>query len=315
MCSVGLYYGNELLSYSFPRDHHFNKKRVESFWKSIKIQGLLDRSEIVVLPPVLATEEILEYFHTKEYIQYVKERSELGQGSLDYGDTPAFKGVFEAACFVVGSVIDGLERVMSEKIVHCFIPVAGLHHSRRSKAAGFCVFNDIGVAISYIQKRYQLGRILYVDIDAHHGDGVHYEFYDDPQVFIADIHEELIYPGTGAKEETGSDNATGTKLNLPLSAGSGDTKFRNAFSIIEKFARHSEPQLIIFQAGADGLKGDPITHLQYTSEAHLYATEQLHQIAHEYCEGKMIALGGGGYNSNNTAAAWSSVLESLIGIS
>jgi len=315
MGEIGLYYGDELLQYSFPNEHKFNKERVKSFWETIQIFGLLERREIRLLKPVLASVGMLELFHIRNYIDFVKNMSEIGSGMLDYGDTPAFKGVFEAARYVVGSVVDGLDRVMNGELGHCFIPVAGLHHARRDRAAGFCVFNDIGVAIIYAKKKYNLSRILYVDIDAHHGDGVFYEFYDDPTVYIADIHEDgrYLYPGTGFRDETGSPQAPNTKLNIPLQPGSTDKEFFEAFKEVEKFAKKVKPELILLQCGADGLEGDPITHLRYTYRAHRHAAEVLHEIAHIFCKGRLVATGGGGYNENNTAAAWSAVLMAFLG--
>ncbi|MEM2884288.1 MAG: acetoin utilization protein AcuC [Nitrososphaerales archaeon] len=315
MGDIGIYYGEELLQYAFPNGHKFNKERVKSFWEAVQILGLLERREVRVLKPALASTDILELFHTKEHIEFVKKMSEVGSGLLDYGDTPAFKGVFEAASYVVGSVVDAVDRVMLGEVEHCFIPVAGLHHARRDRAAGFCVFNDIGVAIVYAKKKYGLNRILYVDIDAHHGDGVFYEFYDDPMVWIADIHEDgrYLYPGTGFREETGSPHAPNTKLNIPLPPGATDREFIEAFKEVEEFARRAEPQLIFFQCGADGLEGDPITHLRYTYRAHRHAAERLHEVAHILCKGRIIATGGGGYNENNTAAAWNAVLMGFLG--
>ncbi|MEM3530173.1 MAG: acetoin utilization protein AcuC, partial [Nitrososphaerales archaeon] len=230
------------------------------------------------------------------------------------GDTPAFKGIFEAACYVVGSTLLGLDMIMKKEFNHIFNPIGGMHHARRDRAAGFCVFNDIAIAIIHAKKTYHVKRILYVDIDAHHGDGVFYEFYDDPMVFIADIHEDgrYLYPGTGFSNETGSGEAVGTKLNLPLAPGSGDEEFKEAFKKVEEFAYQIKPELIIFQCGADGLKNDPLTHLNYTEEAHRYATKRLHRISHELCDGRIMALGGGGYNPDNVAKAWMEVLKGLL---
>jgi acetoin utilization protein AcuC len=173
------------------------------------------------------------------------------------------------------------------------------------------VFNDAGVAIEYAKKKFGLGRILYVDIDAHHCNGVFYAFESDPDVWIADIHEKGIYPGTGQEYETGKDRAEGTKLNIPLLHGSGDEEFKKAFQKVIEFGRKAKPELIIFQCGCDGLAGDPITSLKYTEEAHRFAAQELVKLANEFCEGRLLALGGGGYNLNNIARAWMSVVKEL----
>ncbi|HEY7506878.1 MAG TPA: acetoin utilization protein AcuC, partial [Nitrososphaera sp.] len=180
-------------------------------------------------------------------------------------------------------------------------------------ASGFCVFNDIGVAIVAARKKYGLQRIAYVDIDAHHGDGVFYEFEQDPLVFFADIHEDghHLFPGTGSEDETGKGEAAGTKLNIPVEPGAGDEKFISEFQRVEAFIDNARPELIILQCGADSLAGDPITHLKYSSRAHRHAADILHALAHKHCKGRIIALGGGGYNSKNIGAAWTEVVKSL----
>ncbi|MGQ9468706.1 MAG: acetoin utilization protein AcuC [Nitrososphaerales archaeon] len=313
MCSVGIFLGEDSLRYSFP-NHPMNSSRVESFWQKLK-EELGNREKIKIIKPIATSEDVLLLFHTKKYIEFVKRASEYGFGYLDHGDTPAYKGVFEASTYAVGSTLLGLDMIMKKELDHAFNPVGGYHHARRDKAAGFCVFNDASIAITYAKKVYGLKRILYVDIDAHHGDGVCYEFYDDPMIFTADIHEDgrYLYPGTGFSHETGSGKAEGTKLNIPLKPGAGDKEFKEAFIKVEEFAHRVKPELIIFQCGADGLEDDPLTHLRYTEESHKYSTKRLHDISHELCNGRIIALGGGGYNLNNVAKAWLEVVNGLLG--
>jgi acetoin utilization protein AcuC len=160
----------------------------------------------------------------------------------------------------------------------------------------------------------KIKRIAYIDIDAHHGDGVFYEFEDDPLLFFADIHEDgrYLYPGTGSSTEIGKGAATNTKLNIPLRPGASDDEFLEAFGKIEHFVDSVKPELIILQCGADGIAGDPITHLQYTSKVHKFAADSIHRLAHQHCKGKIIALGGGGYDRTNISAAWTEVVRSLV---
>jgi acetoin utilization protein AcuC len=313
MCSVGIFLGESTPRYSFPDDHPLRSSRAEIFLNKFR-EELNNKEGIRVMEPVIASEDLLLLFHTKDYVDFVKRASEYGFGYLDYGDTPAFKGVFEASSYVVGSTLFGLDMILKKEIDHIFNPIGGMHHARKDRAAGFCVFNDASIAIVHAKKAYGLKRILYVDIDAHHGDGVCYEFYDDPMVFTADIHEDgrYLYPGTGFSHETGSGEAEGTKLNISLKPGAGDEEFKEAFDKIEEFAHRIKPELIIFQCGADGLKNDPLTHLCYTEEAHRYATKKLHKISHELCNGRILALGGGGYNPDNVARAWIEVIKNLI---
>jgi len=216
---VQVYVGEALARYGFGEGHPFGPDRMDAFWKEAVRQGLNKR--VVITDPVQAIEELIHRFHTSAYIERVKTLSETGEGFLDYGDTPAFKGVYEAASTVVGSGLAAIETVMQGEYPRCFIPIAGLHHARRDMAAGFCVFNDAGVLIEALRSIYGIKRIAYADIDAHHGDGVFYAFEDDPDVWIADIHEDgrYLYPGTGHADETGKGGAKGSKLNLPLLPG------------------------------------------------------------------------------------------------
>jgi acetoin utilization protein AcuC len=222
--------------------------------------------------------------------------------------------VFEAAALVVGATLTATDAMMLGKCRRAFIPIAGLHHAARDRAAGFCVFNDCGVAIEILKKKCGLERIAYVDIDAHHGDGVFYAFEDDPAVIFADIHEDghYLYPGTGAPDERGSGSAKGTKLNIPMPPGSDDAAFDRVWPrVIEHLERH-DPQFIILQCGADSLEGDPITHMRYSPASHNKAARELRELAERLGHGRVLALGGGGYNRSNLAQAWNGVVEGLI---
>jgi acetoin utilization protein AcuC len=193
-------------------------------------------------------------------------------------------------------------------------PIGGLHHAGRGHAAGFCVFNDLGVVIETLRSDYGIRRIGYVDIDVHHGDGVYYAFESDPGLIFADIHEDgrQLYPGTGREDETGTGPAAGTKLNIPLAAGSGDAEFAQAWKRVEAHLSRHEPEFIVFQCGADGLKGDPLAHLQYSAATHALAAKSLRALAQRYGKGRLMAFGGGGYARDNLAKAWSAVLRELL---
>jgi acetoin utilization protein AcuC len=194
-----------------------------------------------------------------------------------------------------------------------FVPIAGLHHAARDRAAGFCVFNDCGVAIEQL-KRAGLKRVAYVDIDAHHGDGVFYGFEEDAAVIFADLHEDgrYLYPGTGFAGETGRGLAAGTKLNVPLPPGADDAVFAQRWPAVlahlEKFA----PEFVLLQCGADSIAGDPITHLRFSPAVHGRAARELGELADRLGHGRLLALGGGGYNRTNLAQAWTAVVENLM---
>jgi acetoin utilization protein AcuC len=307
-----VYVGDDLARYGFGQGHPFGPDRLGAFWKHVQATGL-DRRVTQCVPVTTGRDEI-ERFHTREYVDRVIEQSASGEGFLDCGDTPAFPGIYESACFVVGSVLDAVERLMDGACRHALVPIAGLHHAQRNSAAGFCVFNDCGIAIETLRSRYGLQRIAYVDIDAHHGDGVFYSFEGDPQLIFADLHEDgrFLYPGTGMAEECGKGAAAGTKLNIPMPPDAGDELFFQAWEKAEAFIEGHQPEFILFQCGADSIGGDPITHLHYTPAAHRHATQRLCRLADRYCDGRLLALGGGGYNRSNLALAWTAVLEVLV---
>ncbi|MEM2713971.1 MAG: acetoin utilization protein AcuC [Candidatus Pacearchaeota archaeon] len=193
---------DKLRLYSFPA-HLFNSSRYDAFinaFNEYKREGKLEGIEIIKARKASKSELLL--FHTKEYIQFVKESSSRGYGLLDYGDTPAFPGCYEAGCYVVGAVLNAVDAIF-KKNQSAFVPIAGLHHAYPNSAAGFCIFNDIGIAINYSRKNYSIEKILYFDIDAHHGDGVFYSFIADPNLYIVDFHQMPLYPGTGYSYEIG----------------------------------------------------------------------------------------------------------------
>jgi acetoin utilization protein AcuC len=310
--AVLLVAGEQIARYGFGDGHPFGPDRHEAFMRELHEAGMDGR--VRRASPRLATREELEYFHTSDYIDLVRERSISGHGYLDAGDTPAWKGVFEAASHVVGATLVAVESVMKGTAARAFIPIAGLHHAARNRAAGFCVFNDCGVAIEMLRRKFGVRRVAYVDIDAHHGDGVFYGFESDPDLLFADLHEDgrQLYPGTGRAEETGSGAAIGTKLNIPLPAGAGDAEFHEQWPRIEAYLMAGRPEFILLQCGADSLDGDPITHLRLTEAAHAYAASRLCAIADSLGHGRVVAMGGGGYNRRNLARAWTRVVGSFL---
>jgi acetoin utilization protein AcuC len=268
---VLVYKGEELAAYGFGDPHPFGTDRHDVFHREL-MEAELDPGIRYMRPRRASVDELL-LFHTPEYIDKVSRMSKEGRGYLDEGDTPALSGIFDAASDVVGTTLAAVDAVMHGEAKRAFVPIAGLHHAARDRAAGFCVFNDCGVAAEYLRQRHGLARVAYVDIDAHHGDGVFYGFADDPDLIFADIHEDgrYLYPGDAA-----------------------------------------EPEFIIFQCGADSLEGDPITHLCFTEQAHADAAATLCRLADKHCEGRLVGTGGGGYNRQNIARAWTRVVQAFV---
>jgi len=304
--------GDAIARYGFGNGHPFGTDRHDQFIGELQARGL--ESCVDLRAPRMASTLELTSFHTPAHVEFVEQRSKSGEGFLDAGDTPAFRGVYEAAGSVVGATLVAAEALMSGACRRAFVPIAGLHHAGRGHAAGFCVFNDCGVAVEILRARHGLRRIAYVDIDAHHGDGMYYAFQDDDQLFVADIHEDgrYLYPGTGSRAETGRGAAAGTKLNLPLAPGAGDAEFHVVWQEIESFLQRFPSDFILFQCGADSVAGDPIAHLQFSEAAHAHAARRLCAIADAQGHGRVLGMGGGGYNRRNLARAWTAVVEAFV---
>jgi acetoin utilization protein AcuC len=303
--------GPEIAAYGFPGGHPFGPDRHDAFMDELRKSACYAGLDRRAAPA--ASREQIEYFHTQAYVERVLRMSERGVGLLDQADTPAFPGVYEAAAHVVGGALAALDAIFAGPARRAFIPIGGLHHAARGGAAGFCVFNDCGIAIEAARRTHGIRRVAYVDIDAHHGDGVFYGFVDDPDVLFADLHEDgrFLYPGTGSRNETGRGTAAGTKLNIPLSPGAGDDVFLKAWDEVERYLEAAKPELILLQCGADSIGGDPITHLQLTPEAHAHAARRLAVLAERHAGGRVLGMGGGGYNRANLARAWTRVVEEL----
>ena len=306
---VRLYVDEALGQYGFPDGHPFGPDRQDAFWKEAVKQGL-DR-RVDTMPSRLADHDEITRFHTASHVERVENLSKVGEGYIDYGDTPAYPGVYEASAHVVGAALEGLQSIMNGECLRTFQPIGGLHHARRGNAAGFCVFNDCGVVIDTLREQYGVKRVAYVDIDVHHGDGLYYPYEDDPELIYADIHEDgrFLYPGTGHAGERGKGGGEGLKLNIPMPPGSGDIEFYRVWERVEEHLLQYRPEFIVFQCGADSVAGDPLAHLKYTPAAHAHAARRLCALANELAAGRIMGLGGGGYNRTNLAQAWCAVLD------
>jgi acetoin utilization protein AcuC len=301
--------GDSIAGYGFGNGHPFGPDRHEVFLRSLRERELEDHVWIES-PERPASRAELELFHTTRHVRFVERMSVEGIGFLDEGDTPAFPGIYHVAASVVGATLQAGELLAGGEAKRIFIPIAGLHHAARDRTSGFCVFNDIGVLVENLRRRHGIRRIAYVDIDAHHGDGVYYGFASDPDLVFVDIHEDgrFLFPGTGHRHETGTGPAIGTKLNIPMHPGAGDEEFHEAWAECEAFIEEAKPEFFILVAGADSLAGDPLTHLQYSEEAHGAAARAICRLADKHASGRVLGLGAGGYNRRNVAAAWGRVV-------
>ncbi|MEW9500705.1 acetoin utilization protein AcuC [Jeotgalibacillus marinus] len=296
-------YSEDLLNYHFSKDHPFNQKRLQLTLDLLQKSNAITQEDIVA--PRIATDEELRLIHDPAYINAVKlaGKGELSSAKAEsYGlgteDTPIFKDMHEASATLVGGTLTAVDWVMTNKAQHAVNLGGGLHHGFRGKASGFCIYNDSSVAMKYMQKKYG-AKILYVDTDAHHGDGVQWSYYDDPNVCTLSIHEtgRYLFPGTGAVTERGHGKGYGYSFNIPLDAFTEDESFLEVYEqslreIIEFF----KPDVILTQNGVDAHCLDPLTHLSSTMKIYQEIPKLAHRLAHEYCEGRWIAVGGGGYD-------------------
>ncbi|MCH1625338.1 acetoin utilization protein AcuC [Fredinandcohnia quinoae] len=296
-------YSDQFLAYRFSNEHPFNQTRVRLTYELLKSMNAIDESQII--PPRLATDEELELFHDPSYIQAVKLAGEgkLSQEvGLNYGlgteDTPIFTDMHTASALLVGATLTAVDQVMTGKANRALNLGGGLHHGFRGKASGFCVYNDSAVAIKYMQKKYNV-KVLYVDTDAHHGDGVQWAFYDDPNVCTLSIHEtgRYLFPGTGNITERGQGSGYGYSFNIPLDAFTEDESWIKAYTTsFKEITDFFKPDVIFTQNGVDSHYYDPLTHLSATMKIYREIPKLAHHLANQYCNGKWIAVGGGGYD-------------------
>ena len=283
----------------------------------MKSTKLLSQDNVKTKEPRPASNEELSLFHTQDYLRQVETASKVGRGYLDMGDTPAFKGCYEASALATGASLEAVDLVMSGETTHAMNIAGGLHHAHPGRASGFCIFNDPAVAIAYAKKKYNLQRVLYLDVDAHHGDGVMYGFYSDPGVLDIDFHEDghHLFPGTGFTDEIGEGQASGVKVNIPLLPFTGNDQYLDIFRKIVPIAvRKYQPEIIFLQCGADAHANDMLAHLQLTTRTYVEITRTIHELAHEVANGRLVVFGGGGYNPANVARTWTIVAGTLAKI-
>lgn len=296
-------YSDKLLAYKFHDEHPFNQQRIKMTLDLLKYANAINDEQII--EPKMATDDEIASVHDPTFIDAVKK---AGEGKLDkdsalsWGlgteDTPIFPNMHEASALIVGGTLLAAEKVMEGEVKHALHLGGGLHHGFRGKAAGFCVYNDCSVAIEYIRKKYD-AKVLYIDTDAHHGDGVQFTFYDDPNVCTVSIHEtgKYLFPGTGNFTERGHGKGYGYSFNVPVDAFTEDESWLYIYeTLVRKVAEFFKPDVIFTQNGVDSHFYDPLTHLSLTMKSYEMIPRIAHELAHEYCDGRWVAVGGGGYD-------------------
>jgi acetoin utilization protein AcuC len=289
-------YGPRSLDYDFGSLHPLTPRRFGPGIDLLQAAGAERFDE-----PEPATDEQLRRLHASAYIAAVKDfsadpglPSTMGIGP---GDCPAFRGMHDASAAVAGGSLAAVEAILRGEALHAFHPGGGLHHAMAERASGFCIYNDVALAVAAARDAGH--RVLYVDLDVHHGDGTQALFYDDPQVLTFSIHETglSLFPGTGFVEESGGPNAPGTAVNVPLLPYSGDASWLPALQrMVPALADAFRPTFLVTQHGCDSHAYDPLAHLRLTTAAYREALQLLDGIAHSHTEGRWFATGGGGYD-------------------
>lgn len=288
--------------YDFGPGHPMHPIRLELTHRLLADLGALEGAEIRTVGVEPAPEAEVRRVHTAEFVDAVKHLSEhpgRADGSFGIGtdDTPAFAGMHEATSTAIAGTLAAVEAVWSGQASHGVNISGGLHHAMADRAGGFCVYNDIAVGIDWLLEN-GATRVLYLDIDVHHGDGVERIFYDDPRVITVSLHETglSLYPGTGFPSDTGGPQAPDTAVNLALPPGTGDEGWLRAFrSVVPALVRAVQPDIIVSQHGCDAHISDPLSHLAVSIDAMVAAYAEIHELAHEVCAGRWVCLGGGGY--------------------
>ncbi|WP_431905696.1 acetoin utilization protein AcuC [Amycolatopsis thermoflava] len=287
-----------LLGYDLGGEHPFNPVRLDLTVRLATELGVLDGVELLVPEPATDTE--LYRIHAEEYLAAVKLAPtagwDVGHG-LGTADNPVFSDMHDASALVVGSTLLGARKIADGEARRAVNIAGGLHHAMRDHAAGFCVYNDCAVAISWLLD-HGFDRIAYVDTDVHHGDGVQAAFYGDPRVLTVSLHQHpfTLWPGTGYSAETGSGEAEGTSVNVPLPPGTRDAGWLRAFhAVVPSLLEVFRPQILVTQCGVDSHEEDPLADLALSVDGHrtIYAT--LRDLVERHAEGRWLAVGGGGY--------------------
>ena len=310
------------LKYDFGAEHPLQASRLEALIDLLEASGLWYRTnEQTHLPLRSATIEELSLIHTPDYIATVQRLSEPEQDdaqerqrlALQYGfgdaDTPAVPDMHNIAAHVVGGSLVAMSAVMGlpeggtfaseeERPLYVFHPAGGLHHAWAERASGFCIYNDISVAIAHILRATE-AKVLYIDFDAHHGDGVQRSFYDEPRVMTISLHEtgRYLFPGSGDVLELGRGMGRGYSVNVPLEPFTEDDSYIEVInSLLHPLVTTFAPDVIVSQHGCDTHAWDPLTHLELTMGGLQAQMKLAHELAHTYCQGRWVALGGGGYD-------------------
>lgn len=308
-------HSEELEKYSYPEDCPFKTERAGRTRRVLYTMGLLWGEGAREAAPEPASRMVLKKFHSARYLHALKsaEKGKWDLDALNMGlgtpDCPIFRGMYEYAALAAGATLTGAELILAGETEIAFNPSGGYHHAFPEKAAGFCYVNDVALACATLAEAGK--RVLYLDVDVHNGDGVAHGFYDRPDVMTISLHEnpKTLFPGTGFEEEIGEGPGRGYCVNLPLPVGTFDQAYLYAFeTIVVPLIGAYNPDVIVFELGADTLAGDPLAHLQLTNNVYVEVINHLLRFRKP-----ILATGGGGYHVENTVRAWALAWTVLSG--
>jgi acetoin utilization protein AcuC len=314
-----LVWSPELLDYDFGPGHPMAPSRLRLTMELVRELGLLDAPGLTIVDAPPASDDELELVHDPAYVRAVRSSSERGTTDplrgLGTEDDPVFPGMHEAAARIFHGSYEAAGAVWAGRADHAVNIAGGMHHARRDAASGFCIYNDAAAAIRRLLDD-GAERVVYVDVDAHHGDGVESIFWDDPRVLTISLHQNgrTLFPGTGDPGDVGGPKAPGSAINVALPQHADGRAFLRAFgAVVPAAVRAFEPEVVVSQHGCDAHPQDPLTDLHVGVDAQRVALEQVHALAHEVAGGRWIALGGGGYAVIDVVPrAWANVVAEAV---
>ncbi|MDQ0118291.1 acetoin utilization protein AcuC [Pseudarthrobacter defluvii] len=310
-----------MTAYNFGPGHPMAPERMDLTARLSLSLGLFDLDHVDLAAPEVASDAELESVHSADYVAAVRRvstdpsRPDESRG-LGTEDDPAFAGMHEAAARLAGGSLLAAQRVLDGSAVHAVNFGGGMHHAARERASGFCIYNDAALAVQKLLDG-GVGKVAYIDVDAHHGDGTQNIFWDDPRVLTISLHETglTLFPGTGFANEVGGPVAEGTAVNVALPAGTSDAGWLRAFyAVVPQLVGAFEPGVIVSQHGCDSHRSDPLTHLNLSVDGQREAANAVGHLAERHCGGRWIATGGGGYNVLDVVPrAWSHLVAIAAG--
>jgi acetoin utilization protein AcuC len=313
--TVGFVFTDDVLGYDYGPQHPLRVERLKLAKDLIEAYGMLDGPDILQETAAAATREDLLGFHTEPYIEVLKAANTgvsfpgLEQFGIGPGDNPVFPGMYDWSCLIAGASLIAGKLVAERKVDVAFSMAGGLHHARAARAAGFCYVNDPVLVILDLLK--SGNRVVYVDVDVHHGDGVQWAFYDTDRVLTISLHQDgrTLFPGTGAVEEMGRGEGKGYSINVPLWPGTDDWLYLRAFDeVVIPLIQAYKPDVVVTQLGVDTFHGDPLASLDLTTQGFVRVMEKMKANFPRW-----VALGGGGYELINVARAWTLAWAVMIG--